>query len=192
MDNNRQLIRGNNEIISSIESNVELARAGIKKIEHSVKGKQITRKWLIAFLLFGAWTLFQLVFTKYKNDFLVVITVFSIIFGSVYYIFKPIITRTRIDGYRQLVTDLTPKYEDIVEAIRTQISLNESSNLDFESIYIIDGSRIDLKQDFLDADLAQKQVYVYIVKALDVDANIANASAKFTMHVLTKTPFHEL
>lgn len=192
MENNRQLINGNNEILNSIENNVELARASIKKIEHSVKGKQITRKWLIVFLLFGAWTLFQLVLTQYKNDFLVVITVFSIIFGAVYYIYKPLIAKIRIEGYRQLVIDLTLKYGAVVEAIKTQISLNESSNLDFESIYIIDGSRIDINQDFLDADLAQKQIYVYIVKALDVNADIANAAAKFTVHVLTKVPFHEL
>ena len=192
MDTYRQLTLKNKNILDDIERNVELARVGINKIEHNVKGKQITRKWVMVFLLFGAWTLFQLVLTQYKNDFLVVITVFSIIFGVVYYVYKPLIAKLRINGYRQLVHDLTPEFEGVVSAMRTQITDFARENLAFESIYSINEDRIDLNQDFADADLAQKQVYVYIVKALDVDADIALAAAKFTMHVLTKTPFHEL
>lgn len=192
MDTYRQLTLKNKNILDDIERNVELARVGINKIEHNVKGKQITRKWVMVFLLFGAWTLFQLVLTQYKNDFLVVITVFSIIFGVVYYVYKPLIAKLRINGYRQLVHHLTPEFEGVVSAMRTQITNLASENLAFESIYSINEDRIDLNQDFADADLAQKQVYVYIVKALDVDADIALAAAKFTMHVLTKTPFHEL
>lgn len=192
MDTYRQLTFKNKNILDDIERNVELARVGINKIEHNVKGKQITRKWVMVFLLFGAWTLFQLVLTQYKNDFLVVITVFSIIFGVVYYVYKPLIAKLRINGYRQLVHDLTPEFEGVVSAMRTQITDFARENLAFESIYSINEDRIDLNQDFADADLAQKQVYVYIVKALDVDADIALAAAKFTMHVLTKTPFHEL
>lgn len=192
MDTYRQLTFKNKNILDDIERNVELARVGINKIEHNVKGKQITRKWVMVFLLFGAWTLFQLVLTQYKNDFLVVITVFSIIFGVVYYVYKPLIAKLRINGYRQLVHDLTPEFEGVVSAMRTQITDLARENLAFESIYSINEDRIDLNQDFADADLAQKQVYVYIVKALDVDADIALAAAKFTMHVLTKTPFHEL
>jgi hypothetical protein len=192
MDTYRQLTLKNKNILDDIERNVELARVGINKIEHNVKGKQITRKWVMVFLLFGAWTLFQLVLTQYKNDFLVVITVFSIIFGVVYYVYKPLIAKLRINGYRQLVHDLTPEFEGVVSAMRTQITDLARENLAFESIYSINEDRIDLNQDFADADLAQKQVYVYIVKALDVDADIALAAAKFTMHVLTKTPFHEL
>ncbi len=192
MDTYRQLTLKNKNILDDIERNVELARVGINKIEHNVKGKQITRKWVMVFLLFGAWTLFQLVLTQYKNDFLVVITVFSIIFGVVYYVYKPLIAKLRINGYRQLVHDLTPEFEGVVSAMRTQITDLARENLAFESIYSTNEDRIDLNQDFADADLAQKQVYVYIVKALDVDADIALAAAKFTMHVLTKTPFHEL
>ena len=190
------IIQSNAKNFKKINEVIDYARLENKRINHQIKGKELHRKWLIVFLLFIFYTLLQLVFVEYKNDYLVIITGFSLIFGVVYYAFKPVIEKQKTALYSSFTNDLAEKLDDVTHNMKEVFDVVKENELDENIIYILDETtqdKIDLIKDALELDILDRQVYTEIVKALQIsDEGVGSKIAKISIHELTGMPYHTL
>lgn len=194
MKNIVNIAQDNKKNLESLYKGVEFARRETKKILHEVKGKEITRKWITVFLLFSFYTVLTLAFESLSKDFLVVLTGFGVIFGIVYYAFKPFLEKFKLNSYKQLVLNLAPRFEHSILEMERSMNQIREAELDFENIFIIDEDnkeRIDLDQDITQVDLTERQIYTHIVNVLSTEEeDVSIAAAKLCVSKLSEIPYH--
>ena len=188
------IAQDNKSNLESLHEGVEFARSETKKILHGIKGKEMTRKWITVFLLFSYYTVVTLAFENLSKDILVVLTGFGVIFGIVYYAFKPFLEKFKLNSYKQLVLDLAPLFEHSIFEIKVSMNHVKEAELDFENIFIIDEDnkeRIDLDQDITQVDLTERQIYTHIVNVLSTEEeDVSIAAAKLCVSKLSEIPYH--
>ncbi len=195
MEKIETIVNKNKENLVGLSSTIDFARERTKVINHAIKGKEMVRKWIVVFFLFCFYSLTQLIFTEVKNDFLVILTGFGLIFALVYALYKPYLERFKTNAFQELVALLKPRFETSVVAIKDVMEEIEKEGQIFETIYVIDADtddRVDLNQDLTKVDLAERQIYTHIVKAIDSDEDASLGAAKLCVHNITEIPYHLL
>lgn len=195
MEKIETIVNKNKENLVGLSSTTDFARERTKVINHAIKGKEMVRKWIVVFFLFCFYSLTQLIFTEVKNDFLVILTGFGLIFALVYALYKPYLERFKTNAFQELVALLQPRFETSVVAIKDVMDEIEKEGQIFETIYVIDADtddRVDLNQDLTKVDLAERQIYTHIVKAIDSDEDASLGAAKLCVHNITEIPYHLL
>lgn len=150
-----QTVEMNTITFYEIELIIEETNALISKVKHKIKGKKITQKWISVFLIFFAWVILENFFPKLFKDYLIVLSVFAVLYMLVQFITKPMIRKYSINNYKEIVLVMTKELLKITDKLEAIFNKLEDENNKEETLNkIITKSISNIKE-------IDKQTYIF-------------------------------